>query len=125
MFGGNSNWRGPVWIPLNFLTIQAIKEFGDFYGDSVKVEYPTGSGNYLNLRNVAKELAYRNINLLGLDENGERRSHETYNWFYKQPGNEELILFYEYFHGDSGKGLGASHQTGWTALIAELLYEFS
>jgi hypothetical protein len=125
MFGGNSNWRGPVWLPLNFLTIQAIKSFGDFYGDSVKVEYPTGSGIYLNLRDVAKQLSNRIVNMMSADENGERRCYEDYNWFYKQPGNEHLINFYEYFNGDSGKGLGANHQTGWTALVAELLHEFS
>ncbi len=124
MFGGNSNWRGPVWMPLNFLTIQSIKNFGDFYGDSLKVEYPKGSGTELNLIQIAEKLSERIINLFSRNEKGERKSYEQYNWFYKQPGNEHLLLFYEYFHGDSGKGLGANHQTGWTALVAELITEF-
>jgi hypothetical protein len=79
----------------------------------------------MNLRDVAKQLSSRIVNLMSIDENGERRSYEDYNWFYQQPGNEHLVLFYEYFNGDSGKGLGANHQTGWTALVAELLHEFA
>jgi len=121
MFGGNSNWRGPVWMPLNFLIIQSIKRFGEFYGDSLLVEYPTGSGIELNLKQVTEKLSERIIDLFTKDVNGERKSFEKYNWFYQQPGNEHLLLFYEYFHGDNGKGLGASHQTGWTSLIAHLL----
>jgi hypothetical protein len=124
MFGGNSNWRGPVWMPLNFLTIQAIQRFGEFYGDTVTVEYPVGSGKKLTLEQVAHQLSKRILSLFTRDEKGDRRCYEEYNWFYKQPGNEHLVLFYEYFHGDSGKGLGANHQTGWTALVAELMYEF-
>lgn len=123
MFGGNSNWRGPVWMPLNFLIIQSIKRFGSFYGDSLQVEYPKGSGNILNLEEVAKQLTKRVFDLFYLDELDERRCYEKHNWFYKQPNNRHLVLFYEYFHGDNGKGLGASHQTGWTALIAHLLQE--
>lgn len=121
MFGGNSNWRGPVWMPLNFLIIQSIRKFGSFYGDSLTVEYPKGSGQQLNLRQVAEQLSQRILSLFTRDEQGERKCYESYNWFYKEPGNEHLVLFYEYFHGDTGKGLGASHQTGWTALIAHLL----
>jgi hypothetical protein len=121
MFGGNSNWRGPVWMPLNFLIIQSIKRFGEFYGDSLLIEYPKGSGTQLNLKQIAEKLSERILTLFSKDETGERKSFEKYNWFYKQPGNEHLLLFYEYFHGDSGKGLGANHQTGWTALIAHLL----
>ena len=124
MFGGNSNWRGPVWMPLNFLTIQSIKRFGEFYGDSLLIEYPKGSGVQLNLQQVAEKISGRIIDLFSRNEKGERRSYEQYNWFYKQPGNEHLLLFYEYFHGDSGKGLGASHQTGWTALVAELINDY-
>lgn len=123
MFGGNSNWRGPVWMPLNFLIIQSIKQFGKFYGDTLQVEYPRGSGNSMNLEQVAKELTKRVFDLFYLDELDERRCYEKYNWFYKQKDNRHLVLFYEYFHGDSGKGLGASHQTGWTALIAHLLQD--
>ena len=123
MFGGNSNWRGPVWMPLNFLIIQSIKQFGKFYGDTLQVEYPRGSGNSMNLEQVAKQLTKRVFDLFYLDELDERRCYEKHNWFYKQPGNRHLVLFYEYFHGDTGKGLGASHQTGWTALIAHLLQD--
>lgn len=124
MFGGNSNWRGPVWMPINFLIIQSIRKFGDFYEDELKVEYPTGSGVYLNLKQVAKELTKRVISLFEKDASGKRRLYGDYSWFYEQPGNEHLVSFYEYFHGDTGRGLGASHQTGWTALVAELISEY-
>lgn len=124
IFGGNSNWRGPVWMPINFLIIQSIRKYGEFYGDSLLVECPTRSGNKMNLCQVADELTRRVISLFEKDGEGNRRFNGEYNWFYKQPGNEHLVLFYEYFHGDGGKGLGASHQTGWTALVAELISEY-
>ncbi|MDZ4794604.1 MAG: glucosidase [Bacteroidota bacterium] len=124
LFGGNSNWRGPVWMPINFLIIQSIRSYGEFYGDSLLIEYPTGSGNKINLRQVAIELTKRVISLFERDATGERRFNGEYGWFYNQPGNEHLVLFYEYFNGDSGKGIGASHQTGWTALVAELISEY-
>ena len=123
IFGGNSNWRGPVWMPINFLIIQSIRRFGSFYGDHLLVEYPKGSGNKMNLSQVANELTNRVISLFRKDAEGNRKFYGDYNWFYKQPGNEHLVLFYEYFHGDTGMGLGASHQTGWTALVAELITE--
>ncbi len=124
MFGGNSNWRGPVWMPINFLIIQSIRKYGEFYGDSLLVEYPSGSGEKINLTAVANELTKRVINLFLKDSDGSRRIYGKYSWFYKQPGNEHLVTFYEYFHGDTGRGLGASHQTGWTALVAELISEY-
>jgi hypothetical protein len=124
MFGGNSNWRGPVWIPINFLIIQSIRKYGEFYGDSLVVECPVGSGIKMNLEQVADELTRRVISLFEKDAEGKRRIFGDYNWFYQQPGNENLVLFYEYFHGDTGTGLGASHQTGWTALVAELISEY-
>ena len=124
IFGGNSNWRGPVWTPINFLIIQSIRRYGTFYGDSLLVEYPTGSGIKINLCRVADELTKRVISLFSKDAEGKRRIYEKYNWFYQLPENEHLVLFYEYFHGDTGKGLGASHQTGWTALVAELISEY-
>jgi len=124
MFGGNSNWRGPVWMPINFLIIQSIRKYGEFYGDSLLVEYPVGSGEQMNLTQVAEKLTKRVISLFEKTDDGSRRLHGDYNWFYKQPGNEHLVSFYEYFHGDSGRGLGASHQTGWTALVAELISEY-
>ena len=124
LFGGNSNWRGPVWMPINFLIIQSIRSYGEFYGDSLLVEYPTGSGNKINLTQVARELTKRVISLFEKDDKGDRRFNGEYSWFYNQPANEHLVLFYEYFNGDTGKGIGASHQTGWTALVAELISEY-
>jgi hypothetical protein len=124
MFGGNSNWRGPVWMPINFLIIQSIRKYGEFYGDTLLVEYPSGSGNKMNLMQVADQLTKRIISLFEKDKDGNRRLFGEYSWFYKQPGNEHLVLFCEYFHGNTGKGLGSSHQTGWTALVAELISEY-
>lgn len=125
IFGGNSNWRGPVWIPINFLIIQSIRRYGEFYGDTLQVDFPTRSGNLMNLCQVADALTDRVVSLLSRDANGNRRSYDAHNWFYQQKGNEHLILFYEYFHGDTGRGLGASHQTGWTALVAPLISEMA
>lgn len=122
-FGGNSNWRGPVWIPINYIIIQSIKKYGEFYDGTLTIEYPTNSGYFMELKEVAVELTKRVISLFELDEKNERRLHGNENWFYSKPENKDLILFYEYFHGDSGRGLGASHQTGWTALLAELINE--
>ena len=123
MFGGNSNWRGPVWMPINYLIIQSIRKYGEFYGDSLKVEYPKASGKFYSLSRIADKLSRRVISLFEKDAEGNRRCYGDHNWFYKQPGNEHLVLFYEYFHGDTGVGLGANHQTGWTALVAELISE--
>ncbi|MEO8821354.1 MAG: glucosidase [Ginsengibacter sp.] len=124
-FGGNSNWRGPVWIPINYVIIQSIRKYGEFYGDELLVEFPTGSGNKMNLVEVANELAKRVISLFEKDEEGKRRIYGEYNWFYQRPENQHLFLFYEFFHGDNGKGLGASHQTGWTSLVACLISELA
>ncbi|MES2645658.1 MAG: glucosidase [Bacteroidota bacterium] len=124
-FGGNSNWRGPVWMPINYLLIQSLKKFGEFYGDSLKLEYPTGSGQELNLTEIAMELIKRVVSLFVKDDKNQRRLHGNDNWFYEKPENQHLVLFYEYFHGDSGRGLGASHQSGWTALVAEMLNELA
>lgn len=121
LFGGNSNWRGPVWMPINYLIIRSIRKYGEFYGDNLKVECPVGSGNQLNLLEVAELLTLRVISLFAKDEKGDRKLYGSYNDFYKKPGNEDLVLFFEYFHGDSGAGLGASHQTGWTSLVADLI----
>ncbi|HEY4875993.1 MAG TPA: glucosidase [Puia sp.] len=124
-FGGNSNWRGPIWMPVNYIIIQAIRKYGEFYGDELLVECPGGSGIKMNLSQVADELTRRLISLFTKDENGERLIFGDYNWFYKKPGNENLLLFHEFFHGDKCYGLGASHQTGWTSLIAQLINEMS
>ena len=123
LFGGNSNWRGPVWMPMNYLVIQSIRKYGSFYGEGLKVECPVGSGKMVSLHEVADELTRRVISLFKKEQNGDRKFFADQNWFYKRPGNEHLVLFYEYFHGDNGRGLGASHQTGWTSLVAELINE--
>ncbi len=124
MFGGNSNWRGPIWMPINYLIIQSIRKYGKFYGDSLLVECPVGSGIKMNLERVADDLTNRVLSLFEKDENNNRKTYGNHNWFYQKPGNENLVLFYEYFHGDNGNGLGASHQTGWTALVAQLISEY-
>jgi len=121
LFGGNSNWRGPIWMPVNFLIILALKQFHDYYGDSLTVECPTGSGNFMNLSQVADELAKRLGRIFRQDERGRRPVFGDCDLFNKKPDWHDLIPFHEYFHGDTGRGCGASHQTGWTGLIAQLL----
>jgi hypothetical protein len=120
LFGGNSNWRGPVWMPVNYLFIKALQKYGEFYGDTIKVEYPEGSGNLLNLQEVATALTKRITHIFTRGDGENLPLYGEYNWFYKKE-NSNLIQFYEYFHGDNSRGLGASHQTGWTALILNLL----
>jgi hypothetical protein len=122
-YGGNSNWRGPVWMPINYLIIKAIKKYGEFYGDDLKVECPKGSGKMMNLKEVAAELTRRIISIFENDIKNHRPTHGKYSWFYQLPENKDLLLFYEYFHGDTGSGLGASHQTGWTAVLVDLIRE--
>ena len=112
-------------MPINYLIIQSIRRYGEFYGDHFLVECPTGSGIKKNLIKVAEELTRRVISLFEKDEHDNRAIFGPYNDFYKRPGNEHLMLFYEYFHGETGRGLGASHQTGWTALVAELIRELA
>jgi len=124
-FGGNSNWRGPVWMPINYLIIQSIKRFGEFYEGSLTIEYPSDSGVFMELGEVADALIGRVISLFELDAKNQRKLHGEQNWFYQLPENRNLVLFYEYFHGDSGRGLGASHQSGWTSLIARLIDEIT
>jgi hypothetical protein len=121
MFGGNSNWRGPVWFPVNYLLIEALERYHHFYGEDLRVECPTGSGRLLNLAEVAGELAARLTRLFLPDAQGRRPCHGEARRFAEDPHWRDLVLFYEYFHGDDGRGLGASHQTGWTALVARLL----
>ncbi|MES2005898.1 MAG: glucosidase [Bacteroidota bacterium] len=120
LFGGNSNWRGPVWMPINYLLVKAIQQFGAFYKDELQIEFPAHSGNHITLAMAAKMISERNLSIFIRNENNERPVYGPYNWFYQQPENQELILFHEYFHGDTGRGLGASHQTGWTALVTDL-----
>ncbi len=121
LFGGNSNWRGPVWFPINFLIIEALERYGRFYGESLKVECPIGSGNFVNLQLAADELARRLTLPFLRDANGARPCHGDDARYRDDPHWKDLVLFHEYFHGETGRGLGASHQTGWTALAATLL----
>jgi mannosylglycerate hydrolase MGH1-like protein len=125
MFGGNSNWRGPVWMPVNVLLIRALLNLYQFYGDDFKVECPTRSGNYRNLYEVATELARRVSSIFLCDANGQRPVYGSTRKFQEDPYWKDCILFFEYFHGDNGAGLGANHQTGWTGLIARTLDLFA
>jgi hypothetical protein len=125
MFGGNSNWRGPVWLPMNALLIRALLNLYSYYGDTLKVECPTGSGVRMTLFEVAEELGRRLVRIFLRDEQGARPLYGRDQKFQADPHWRDLILFYEYFHGDTGAGLGASHQTGWTGLVATLIQLFS
>jgi len=120
-FGGNSNWRGPIWFPINFLLVEALQKYHQFYGDDFLVEYPTGSGTKLTLAQVAEELSRRLTNIFLRDEQGRRAVFGASTTFQNDAHWRDYIPFHEYFHGDSGRGLGASHQTGWTAVVANLL----
>ena len=120
-FGGNSNWRGPIWMPVNFLIIESLQKFHHYYGDDFKVECPTGSGRYATLAQVADELSRRLSRIFLRDANGERPVLRHQAVLQHDPYYRDYIPFYEYFHGDSGRGIGAAHQTGWTSLIAKLL----
>ncbi len=121
LFGGNSNWRGPVWMPVNFLIIESLQRFHFYYGDDFKVECPKGSGNMLSLNEVADELSKRLVKIFLRDKNGNRPAFGACEKLQKDPNFNNYLLFSEYFHGDTGRGLGASHQTGWTGLVARLL----
>lgn len=123
IFGGNSNWRGPIWFPVNYLLIEALQKFHYYYGDDFKVECPTGSGRWMNLWDVASELSRRLSRIFLRDDSGRRSLHGEEARYRDDPNWRDLILFYEYFDGDTGRGLGASHQTGWTGLIAKLLQQ--
>jgi hypothetical protein len=125
LFGGNSNWRGPVWFPINVLLIEALRSFHHYFGDGLTVECPTGSGQQMNLEQVSNELARRLIGTFLRDEEGRRPVYDDMPLLQNDPEWRDHILFYEYFHGDTGAGLGASHQTGWTALVARLITEMA
>lgn len=122
MFGGNSNWRGPIWFPLNYLLIESLQRYHYYYGDELKVEYPTGSGHFLTLDEVAEEISRRLLKIFRADEDGTRPVYGNYNLLQKDPYFKDYILFFEYFNGDNGKGIGAAHQTGWTGLVTKLLH---
>ena len=121
LFGGNSNWRGPIWFPVNFLIVRALERYYTYYGDGFKVEHPTGSGQMRSLLEVAQDLQQRLINIFLRDERGRRPVFGGAEKFQTDPNFRDHVLFYEYFHGDNGAGIGASHQTGWTALVAQLM----
>ena len=123
LFGGNSNWRGPIWFPINFLLIEALQKFHHYFGDAYTVECPTGSGRMLTLWEVAAELSRRLSRVFLDDENGRRPVFGDQEIFQRDPAWHDLIPFHEYFNGDTGAGIGASHQTGWTALVAKLLQQ--
>ncbi|MGD0569150.1 MAG: glucosidase [Candidatus Sulfotelmatobacter sp.] len=123
LFGGNSNWRGPVWFPVNYLLIESLQKFHHYFGDDLKVEFPSRSGKMLTLSEVATEISRRLSGIFLRGENGLRPVYQATSKFSIDHGWNDLILFYEYFHGDTGQGLGASHQTGWTALVTKLLQQ--
>jgi Glycosyl hydrolase family 63 C-terminal domain len=123
LMGGNSNWRGPIWFPINYLIIESLREFHQYFGDSFKVECPTGSGNEMTLAEVAINLSERLVHIFLKDSGDRRPVYGSAERFQKNPHWRDKILFYEYFHGDSGAGLGASHQTGWTGLVARLIHQ--
>jgi hypothetical protein len=136
IFGGNSNWRGPVWFPINYLLIESLQQFHHYYGDDFKVECPTGSGQFMHLKEVANELSNRLIKIWVRDQNGEcafARAQDRQSAALSSSANRQSnagaartsdrYLFHEYFHADTGAGLGASHQTGWTALVAKLIQQ--
>jgi hypothetical protein len=128
LFGGNSNWRGPVWFPVNFLIIESLQKYHEYFSydcdrDDFEVECPTGSGKMMNLWEVSQELSRRLINLFMLDEAGRRPAYGAVEKFQRDKNWRDHVLFFEYFHGDNGAGLGASHQTGWTGLVAKLIQQ--
>jgi len=125
MFGGNSNWRGPVWLPVNMLILRALVNYHSYYGDTFTIECPTGSGRRLSLYQVAEELARRLVRTFLRDGHGRRPVYGGSRKFQEDPHWRDLVLFYEYFHGDDGAGIGASHQTGWTGIVARILHMFS
>ena len=125
MFGGNSNWRGPIWMPVNALIIRALLQYHTYYGKNFTIECPTGSGRWMNLYEVAEELTRRASRLFLRDEHGHRAVYGGARKFQQDPHWRDYILFYEYFHGHNGAGLGASHQTGWTGIIARGMHLFA
>jgi hypothetical protein len=125
MFGGNSNWRGPIWMPVNALIIRALLQYYSYFGDDFTVECPTGSGRRMTLYQVAEEIGRRLSSIFLQDSNGRRPVYGGTRKFQDDPHWRDYVLFYEYFHGDNGAGLGASHQTGWTGIVARILHLFA
>jgi hypothetical protein len=123
LFGGNSNWRGPIWFPVNYLIVESLQQFHHYYGDDFKVECPTGSGQFLTLNEIADELSRRMINIFVQNGDGRRAVFGGNELFQRDPHWRDYVPFHEYFHGDNGAGIGASHQTGWTGLVAKLIQQ--
>ncbi|HQU92811.1 MAG TPA: hypothetical protein PLK77_10965, partial [Pyrinomonadaceae bacterium] len=123
IFGGNSNWRGPIWFPVNYLLIESLQKFHHYYGDDLKVEFPTGSGRMLDLWEVSQELSRRLSHIFLRGGDGTRPVFGKNEKMQHDPNFRDHLLFFEYFHGDNGRGVGASHQTGWTGLVAKLLHQ--
>jgi hypothetical protein len=123
LFGGNSNWRGPIWMPVNYLLIESLRRYHHYYGDEFTIECPTNSGHYLTFNQIADLLAQRVLHLFQRDDHGRRAIFGEQATFQNDPHWRDYLLFYEYFHGDTGRGVGASHQTGWTGLIAEIIQQ--
>lgn len=121
LFGGNSNWRGPIWFPVNYLLIESLQRFHHYYGDDFKVEHPTGSGRYLTLRQIADDLSERLIRIFTKDKDNRRAVFGNSAVQQTDEHFRDYLYFYEYFHGDDGRGVGATHQTGWTGLVAKLI----
>ena len=121
LFGGNSNWRGPIWFPVNTLIVRALLTLYSYYGDEFQVEFPTGSGKQMNLFEISREISNRLVNIFTLDKDGRRPVFGGVEKFQTDPHWRDYLLFYEYFHGDNGAGIGATHQTGWTGLVAKLI----
>jgi hypothetical protein len=123
LFGGNSNWRGPIWFPVNYLIVQSLREFSRYHSDTFQVECPTGSGRWCSLKAIADQIAQRLCSIFLRDSHGRRAVFGNNQFFQGDPQWRDYIPFCEYFNGDTGEGVGASHQTGWTALVASLLAE--
>lgn len=121
LFGGNSNWRGPIWMPLNYLLVESLQKFHRYYGDRFRVPCPTGSEHHATIAEVASDLSQRLIGLFVCDPRGRRPALGAHDKLHSDPQFRDHVLFYEYFHGETGRGVGASHQTGWTGLVAELI----
>jgi hypothetical protein len=120
--GGNSNWRGPIWFPINFLLIDSLLKFYAYYGDDFEIEYPTNSGNIMSIKEAALLVAGRLINIFQMNDESRRPNTGDFEKFDSDPHFKDLHLFYEYFNGDTGEGLGAAHQCGWTGLVADLIH---
>jgi hypothetical protein len=121
LFGGNSNWRGPVWMPMNYMLVLALQQYHAYYKESIRVAFPTGSGNEMNLHSISNEIAGRLVSIFTQDEHSKRPVNGVESIYQQDPHFKDLILFYEYFDGDNARGVGASHQTGWTGVVAELI----